>query len=114
MCQLRYNKRQSSQNFHTGDPQRTCSKTTELASGCIDVDVTGNIMSSGGASSIYPWLQEQVNTSDSRSTFNIPVPLTSGVVLQTQEISVALSINLYKVGGEIRKTRLIKNAPIKI
>ena len=31
-------------------PQRTCSKETELASGCMDVDVKGSIMSSGGAS----------------------------------------------------------------
>ena len=28
-------------------------KTTELANGCMDVDVKGSIMSSGGASSIY-------------------------------------------------------------
>ena len=37
-------------NLYTGDPQRTFSKETELASGCMDVDVKGSIMSSGGAS----------------------------------------------------------------
>ena len=42
-------------NLYTGvvTPQRTCSKETELASGCMDVDVKGSIMSSGGASSRY-------------------------------------------------------------
>ena len=37
-------------NLYTGDPQRTCSKEIELASGCMDVDMKGSIMSSGGAS----------------------------------------------------------------